>query len=275
MGGHSHVGGIRGGLRPLRRAAAAVQGHGAARPRGGAGSDARRQPVQHVLVDVLPAGLVQNFVAQAVVELDAHILQPRLPEAGAGLLHALAHAAYRVPVSGDEEYRQVLVHFVDVGLLGDTRQAVQHIPEQPQGGVSAAERVGDIGVHIGLVGGHPVEAGAGGGERLVVRTEGQVVSHGAVGLFAQAPDLAVRYQLPAGNDRRGLMARAAKDAAAEKARIADEVRPGQERAHGVSEEEIGLVREDFGRAAAQLLDVVHYVPPAVLLAEIDHGGVLN
>ena len=71
------------------------------------------------------------------------------------------------------------------------------------------------------------------------------------------------------------MARAAKDAAAEDARIADQVRPGQERAHGVSEEEIGLVREDLGRAAAQLLDVVHHVPPAVLLAEIDHGGVLD
>ena len=91
--------------------------------------------------------------------------------------------------------------------------------------------------------------------------------------MGQALDLPVRHQPAPGDDRGGHMPRAAQDAPRQHAGIADEVGPGQEGAHGVAEEEIGLPRKDPGRLPPQGLDVVHDVPPAVLVPQVDHGPV--
>ena len=211
----------------------------------------------------------------AVVELDAQIPDARLFEAVVGLPDPLAHVAHRVLVAGDEKYRQVCVHLVHVGLSGDVGEPIQHVPEEAQGGVPAAEGVGDVGVHVFLAGGHPVEPGAGGGEGLVVGPEGQIVGPGAEGLFAQAADLPVRDELPSGDEGRGLVAGAAENAAVQSAGVADQVSAGEEGAHGVAEEEIGLSRKDLGHPAAEGLYVVHHVPPAVLLPQVDHGAALD
>ena len=141
-------------------------------------------------------------MAQPVVELDAQIPYAGLLEAVVGLSHTPAHVAHRVLVAGDEKDRQILVHLVDVGLPGEIAQPLQHVPEEPQGGVPAAQGVGDVGVHVGLAGRDPVHPGAGGGEVLVVGAEGQVVGLGAEGLFAQAFDLFVGDEPAAGDDHR-------------------------------------------------------------------------
>ena len=39
-------------------------------------------------------------------------------------------------------------------------------------------------------------------------------------------------------------------------------------------EEVGLIRKNLGRTAAQLFNVIHHMLPSVLFAEIDHGGPL-
>ena len=57
------------------------------------------------------------------------------------------------------------------------------------------------------VGGMGKGVGAGGGERLVICAEGQIIGLGAVGDLAQALNLVVRYQLAAGDDGGGLVAR--------------------------------------------------------------------
>ena len=275
LGGVSAVDGAGGGLRADRRAAAAPPGHRAAGDSGGGSSDARGEPVQHVLIDVLPGGLVENFMAQAVVQLHAHVPKSGLPEAVIGLLHALAHVPHRVLVAGDEKHRHLLVHFVHVGLPGDIGQALQHVPEQAQCHVAAAEGVGDIGVHILRAEGHPVVFGPGGGEVPVIRAEGDVVHPDAEGVFPQPAALLIRQQLPAGDNGLGGVAGAAEDAAVHRAGVADEVGPGQKGAHGVAEQKMGLIREDLGGTAAQFLHIVHHMPPAVLRPQVHHRRALD
>ena len=43
----------------------------------------------------------------------------------------------------------------------------------------------------------------------------------------------------------------------------------------MAEKEVGFAGKDLGGAAAQLLHVVHHVPPALLLSQVDHGAVFN
>ena len=43
----------------------------------------------------------------------------------------------------------------------------------------------------------------------------------------------------------------------------------------MAEEEVGLAGEHLGGAPAQLLYIVHHMPPAVLFTQVDHGAALN
>ena len=115
--------------------------------------------------------------------------------------------------------------------------------------------------------------GAGGGEMLVVRAEGDVVHVDAEGVFSQTPYFLIRQQLPANDDGLGRMASAAEDAAVQRTGVADKEGSGQEGAHGVAEQEVGLAGEDLGRTAAQLLHVVHHMPPTVRFPQVNHGSV--
>ena len=67
----------------------------------------------------------------------------------------------------------------------------------------------------------------------------------------------------------------AEDTAVQNARIPNQVGSGEEGPHGVPEEKVGLVQESLGHAAAQGLDVVHHMLPAVLVPQVDHGTALD
>ena len=210
-------------------------------------------------------------MAQAVVELHGHIGEPSLLKGATGPGDPLAHIAHRVLVPGDQEHREGAVHPADVFLLREEGDAPQHIPHESQGGVLAAHRIGDIGVHIVGIGANPVKLGAGGGEALVIGAKDQRVRLCAVGAVAQPPDLPVYDLPPGGDEQRGLMAGTAEDGAANLTGVTDQIGAGDEGAHGVSEEEVGDAGKYLGRPPLEGVQIVHHVRPAVLLAKVDPG----
>ena len=101
--------------------------------------------------------------------------EARPAEALGGLPDAPAAVAHGVHLPGHEEDRGVGVHFGEVFGVPDEVQAREHLPEEAQRCVAAAEGIRQVAVHVLRVQAQPVAAGAVGGEELVVGAEGQTL----------------------------------------------------------------------------------------------------
>lgn len=137
------------------------------------------QPAKKVTVDGLPAVLVEDLVAHAGVELEGDGVDACPAESLGGPAHALAVFAHGVFGTGEEQHGHIRVHASEIAGIGHKPNAPEHLPEQSGGGVSAAQGVGQIGVHIGGRGGDPVGTGAVGGKGAVIGAESQTGDQGA------------------------------------------------------------------------------------------------
>ena len=153
--------------------------------------------------------------------------------------------------------------------------AVQHLAEQAHRGVRAAEGVGDVVVHVALVGGEPVHLRAVGGEQLVVAAEGQLRHQLAGGVLAADGGDGIGQRQPAGDGCLGLPAGAHDDRRLHRAGIADQVRPGQEGAHAVAHDAQRHIRIALLQPLVQHVDVVHHRVPGVALTEIHRRSALR
>ena len=182
----------------------------------------------------------------------------------------LAHAAHGVAVAGDEEHGRRHVHVPQVGGLLDERHAVKQLEEQPRARHAAAERIGDVGVHVFLAHAQPVVARAVRREGLVVGAEGE--SFSTTSLAFSRPTFLCQYaceRLAADEHRVGILPRAHQDRALDRAGIADEVGAREERAHGVTHDKVRQLRIGFAGPAAERVHIVHDVLPASLFAEVE------
>ena len=152
---------------------------------------------------------------------------------------------------------------------------MEHLAEQAHGGVRAAQGIGDVVVHVALVGGQPVHLGAIGGEHLVVRAEGQLRHHVAGGVLALQGDDRVGHRQSAGDHGVGLPARTHDHRRLHRAGVADEVRPGQKRAHAVAHDAQGRVGVFLPQPLVQHINIVHHRVPGVALAEIHRRAALG
>ncbi len=197
------------------------------------------QPGQQVVKDLLPVQLVEHLVPAAGVQLQGHVPAARRPEHGAHFAHPFPHAAHRVPVPGEEVDRRVRVHSRQVLPAGDVLEAAHHVPEHGHAGLVAAQRVGQIGVHLLLVPGEPVRAGPVGPEPAVVGPQGEAVHQRAHSVIPQPAALQPGQQLPEGHQGGGLLPGPRQDGPVHRPRVVDEVGPGEEGAHGVAQEKVG------------------------------------
>ncbi len=120
-------------------------------------ADMAVDPGEHVVVDLLLAGLVQDLVAHALVELHLDVFDPRLLEQGGRAFHAAPLVPYRVERAGDEQDRQ---------LGGNLERRIERRDlsskaRERRVGASrerlAAQVVGDVGIDDGGVSGEPIE----------------------------------------------------------------------------------------------------------------------
>ena len=212
---------------------------------------------------------------QLRIQLQGYVPDARLPEALEGPFHALAAVAHWVHLAGDEQHRDVQIHPFQVFGLCDEGQSAQHFPEQANGGISAAEGVGHVAVHVVLIERQPVEPGAVGGEALVVGAEGQLIHQGAGLVLAHAVGLFGGHRLAPGDDGGGHLAGAHDDRRIHGAGIADQVGAGQEGTHGVAHQEIGDLGEFRLCQVSPLVDVVYHPVPAAPGAEVQPGAALR
>ncbi len=133
---------------------------------------------------------------QARIQLQCAVPHTGSPEGVIGLAHALAATAHRVLVASYEQHRHFPVHLPQMALPLVKAYAVQHLAEQAHRGVRAAEGVGDVVVHVALVGGEPVHLRAVGGEQLVVAAEGQLRHQLAGGVLAVTAAMALASASP-------------------------------------------------------------------------------
>ena len=156
-----------------------------------------------------------------------------------------------------------------VGGLLDERHAAKQLEEQPRARHAAAERIGDVGVHVFLAHAQPVVARAVRRKGLVVGAEGELFHDVA---HVLAPGLPCQYaceRLAADEHRVGILPRAHQDRALDRAGIADEVGACEERAHGVTHDKVRQLRIGFAGPAAERVHIVHDVLPAALFAEVE------
>lgn len=137
------------------------------------------QPAQQIPVHDVPVVLVEDLVAHTGVELEGDGVDARPAESVGCPAHALAVFANGVLLTGEEQHGHVRVHASEIAGIGDEPNAPEHLSEQAGGGVSAAQGVGQVRVHVGGGGGDPVGTGAVGGKGAVVGAEGQPGDQGA------------------------------------------------------------------------------------------------
>ena len=214
-------------------------------------------------------------MAQAGVQLQGAVLHTGAAELLIRPAHAVAAVTHRILFAGDEQHRDAGIHLPQVAELLVEADARQHLPEQTHRGVGAAQGIGHVGVHVVLVGGQPVAAGAVGGKQLVVGAEGQIRHQIAGAVLAHHGAHGLGDGHAAGDDRLGLPAGTHDDGGLHGAGVADEVGASQERPHAVAHDaqrHIGIPQAD---ALVQDIDVVHHRVPCVALAEIDGGAALQ
>ena len=84
----------------------------------------------------------------AGVEPHKHIVQSRIAEGLVRALNTLAVVADRVSVAGHEVYGLLLVHLRDVLLIRDELYPMHHVAVEADFPDEAAERIGDVLVHL-------------------------------------------------------------------------------------------------------------------------------
>ncbi len=86
------------------------------------------QPVQHILIDLLFAQLVEYFVAHTRVQFQANLQKSGLPEPAFYLSGALAIKAHWVLLARNEENRQILRDSPGPLGRGDFQKTSEQIP---------------------------------------------------------------------------------------------------------------------------------------------------
>ena len=194
-------------------------------------------------------------------------MQSRVAEGLVRALNALAVVTDGVTVTGHEVYGLFLVHLRDVLLIRDELYPLHHVAVEADFPDEAAERIGNVLVHLLRVAGEPVELRA----RILYlaevaaesqRIELRAVAHCTVELCHDRC-----CGVPAEDERRALVTRAAENYAVIFIRVLYEIGAREEAAHAVPEEHVGKLRVLLGHDVVQLVHIIHDAPPAVFLGK--------
>ena len=181
------------------------------------------QPIGGEVKNLPAVCLIENFMSPLGEQMAGYVLHARLLEFLGSLPDPLSVIAHRVVLSGNEQHRQILVHFGKVLLLLNEANTGQHIPQQARRRCEAAAGVGNIGIHDFLVPGQPVIFRSGVLHPLIVAAKDHILQSLAGILL---PHLFAGHLADAdgpGQDRPGLPPRAADDHRSNAARGIDEI----------------------------------------------------
>ena len=167
------------------------------------------------------------------VELQRTVLHTGVPERLIRPAYPFAHAAHGVILPRDQQHRRLFIHLIKIVTALVKADAAEHLIEKTHRGVMPAHGVGYICIHILRIGRQPVEGGAVGLERLVVRAEGQLCHHIADRRRVSPLQHACQSQTAA-QHRAALPAGTHQNGGPHGTRIADQVGAAQKRAHRMS-----------------------------------------
>ena len=203
------------------------------------------------------------------IELVGHVREPGLDEARVHARDLHPVAADGVGLAAYEEDGHVLTHPAQGGGGAYYPEAEHHVAHEAACRDKGAEWVGGVFVDDGLVSREPVILRAKRLDTLVVGPEGEVVYGLAAVHGAVFEHVGVAGEAASGDDGRGRLAGAAEyDAVDAALRVPYQPGAHDKAAHGVPEDEVRELGIFLVRPAAELLDVVHDVIPAVGVGKI-------
>lgn len=210
---------------------------------------------------------------QLGIELAGHIPDTGLPELSADVPYLFAHVSHWVHGTGEKQHRRAGVHLPQILRVRKEREAMQHLPEQPCGRHTAAQRIRQIAVHVFRVAGEPVKIRTVGGKAPVIGGKGQPACQCAgQDVRPLSPGLPVYENFSGSQNGGGRLSGAHDDGALHSAGMADQEGSGQEGTHGVAHQEYRHIGEILPHQLVAGEEICLYKIPAAPGAEVEPGS---